>query len=736
MTVSTGPRFIILGGGSVTAEFYLPAFKMLGRLGQVTVVDPFETSLAPMRTAFGEATFVTQAYDAFLAALPAAPTPAEAERIIIALPNRFHVDAVTRALDTGRHVLCEKPLALKAAECKTLQDLATAKGCVLKVAMSRRYLPALMLARAMVAAEELGAVRSIEVKDCMPFLWRPKSFDFFSAEGGGILADMGVHYLDYLDTLVGPMMAETYADDAKGGIESTVRYELRAGAVSVDMRLSRIQQSGAYLRIVCDKGVIKVDKSDEIGVTVTPNGAAARKVRVEQPFDDPTWPEGFHGSFCQMIADFERASKGLATAIADVADAERAAGLIEWAYSHRAAGPARVVTSADEPKVLVTGATGFIGGHLVERLTAPGDAVRVTVRSPASFANLARFPVQIVRASLLDPAAARAAVEGIKTVYHLAYGKDADAARITIEGTRNIVEAAIDAGVECVVVLSTMYVFGFPKTDGAVDESFPYNPYGGEYGTSKAVMEKWCLERAKTSGRTRIVVVNPTCVFGPEGGAYTTLPVGLAMAGQFCWIEDGTGACNYTYVGNVIDALVAAAATPEAHGERFIINDGTSTWRAFIGPMVAPTGVEIPSYSLAELKALPRFGGPFRLKDLFAAIIGTPAVRQVVKRSALGRLFFDRINTAAAAKGQAEHVFSFRQHAEAPAPVFPPEWLAELYGPDKATFSSAKAQRLLGWTPKVGLDEAMRLTVDWLTETGHLPAKPEAPRPEPVRTAA
>src|SRR5205085_8427424 len=124
-------------------------------------------------------------------------------------------------------------------------------------------------------------------------------------------------------------------------------------------------------------------------------------------------------------------------------------------------------------------------------------------------------------------------------------------------------------------------------------------------------MERWCLERAKTSGATRIVVVNPTCVYGPDGGAYTSLPVDLAGEGRFCWVSEGAGSCNYTYVDNVVDALQAAASTPQAHGERFIINDGVTTWRGLLGPMLEPLGIEIPSYTPAEIAALPRFGGPF-----------------------------------------------------------------------------------------------------------------------------
>ena len=130
--------------------------------------------------------------------------------------------------------------------------------------------------------------------------------------------------------------------------------------------------------------------------------------------------------------------------------------------------------------------------------------------------------------------------------------------------------------------------FGFPETGTSVDETFPYSPYGGEYGQSKAAMERWCLKRAETSGSTRIVVLNPTSVFGPGGGAFTTLPVRLAQGGQFCWIEGGRGVCNYTYVANVVDAILAAASVRAAHGRRFIINDGHMSWKAFLSPLVEP----------------------------------------------------------------------------------------------------------------------------------------------------
>src|SRR5262249_31586031 len=155
-----------------------------------------------------------------------------------------------------------------------------------------------------------------------------------------------------------------------------------------------------------------------------------------------------------------------------------------------------------------------IGGRLVARLAAHDvGPICAPVRGYRHCVELARFGVEIPRLDLLDAAAVRQAVRGSVRVFHLAYGRDGDrAARVTTEGTRNVVEAAIAEGCESVVVLSTMYVFGRPETDALVDETWPYAPVGGEYGASKAAMERWCLARARSSGRTRVVVLNPSCV--------------------------------------------------------------------------------------------------------------------------------------------------------------------------------------------------------------------------------
>lgn len=707
----------ILGGGRVTSDFYLPALRRMGLLKSATVVDPGSAQCADISAGFADVSVRPMAHDVYLEALEP-PRGTGREVVIVALPNAFHVDAVERVIAKGHHVLCEKPLALSRQSCSDLVALAHERGVLLKVAMTRRYLPTFMLARDVIRRGELGAVTRIDVKDCGPFSWNPRSFAFFARDSGGMLADMGVHYLDYLDSIVGPMSPVAYEDDSRGGTESSCDYRLLAGTVPIDIKLSRVGYSGHTTDIHCERGVIRIDKANETELTIAPDGGSVRRVSLHHPFDEADWPSSYEGSFCQMMAELGKALDGAPAEIADATDAARAAGLIEWAYARRS--PVRAASVAggvhEARKVLVTGGTGFIGGHLVDRLTRLSDDVRVTVRSPRSCANLSRYAVEMCPTNLLDSASVRAAVEGRSHVFHLAYGQDGKSApAITIDGTKNVVRAAIEAKVRCVVVLSTMYVFGFPTGPSPVVETFPYRPYGGEYANSKAEMERWCLAEASKSGETRIVVLNPTCVFGPGGGAYSSLPVDLARTGQFCWVNDGSGTVNFTYVQNTVDAILAAVEAPEAHGERFIINDGHTSWRGLLEPFLVPLGVDIPSYTEKELTELPRFGGRFRLRDVVTAAIFAPEVRRVVKRSALLRRAFSV--TKSLPSPLEPHAAPNVETSRA----LPPEWLAELFPTYTTTFSSAKAHRILRWSPRVSLTEAQDETVLWLMKTGRLP---------------
>ena len=712
----------ILGAGRVVSDYYLPALRATRIASSVTIVDPDAASLAASAKAHPQARLVQADLAGYFATAGDARDTTR-DLAIVALPNQFHVEACERALASGAHVLCEKPLSLRADDCARLDAAARAAGDVLNVAMVRRYLPSWTLARRILQGGEIGRLRAIEARDCTPFGWRPRSFAFFAPEAGGVLADMGVHYLDFLEWTLGPLTPVSWRDDWRGGSESSCTFGLTAGDVKVALVLSRLVPGGDSIRFVGERGVLTVMKREECKLRVVLRGEPERIIEAPRPFASGPWPADLRGAFCEMLVDQQRAMRGEAHGAADAADSRSTVALIEWAYGQRPVpAPAR---AADARPVVVTGGTGFIGGKLVARLDEAGERLRCAVRSPATVANLARHRLEFAPTNLLSREDVTRLVAGARVIYHLAYGTGGpDATAVTIDGTKNVVEAAVAAGVETVVVTSTAYVYGLPE-NGLVDETFPYAPYGGEYGESKAAMEKWCLARAQTSGATRIVVLNPTNVFGPGGGAYTTLPVTLAAQDSFAWIDDGQGFCNYTYVENTVDALLAAAATPQAHGRRYIVTDGVMSWKAFFTPLLAPLIVDVRSYPLEGFRARARAEAAFSWRNLLRAIVAAQPVRDAARRSPLFRLlasaqFADAIVHPAAAGGPADLL--------PPAPTLdpPPAWLADLFHARRTVFSAQKAADELGWRPRVSVAEAQAATIAWLRATGHYerPAEP------------
>jgi nucleoside-diphosphate-sugar epimerase/predicted dehydrogenase len=713
----------ILGAGRVVTEYYLPALRATGIASQIVVVDQDEASLAAVAEAHPTARCIRHNHASFLAGLNE-DIGASRNLLIVALPNQFHVEACTAALGRQLHVLCEKPLSLRADDCSRIADLARANRDVANVAMVRRHLPSWMLARQIVQGGELGRLTSVEVRDCAPFGWRPRSFAFFSPDAGGVLADMGVHYLDFLEWTLGPLWPRTWQDDWKGGTESSCVFGLSAGEVDVSIVLSRIDPAGAVMRFVGARGELTVPKSNENQVLLALKGQPVRSIELRKPFPSGDWPADLRGSFCELLVDQRRVMRGEPNVAATAEDAERTVALIEWAYSRRRSTAKIPVAECKLRHVLVTGGTGFIGGHLVDRLHRDGQDIRCLVRSPATCANLARYPVNLAEGNVLDRDRLRRAMQGIEVVHHLAYGSSGqDSATITIEGTKNVVEAAIGAGVRAVVIASTAYVYGLPERADPVDETCAYAPYGGEYGRSKMLMEQWCLARAANSGKTRIVILNPTNVFGPGGGAYTTLPVQLAKQGIFAWLEGGRGLCNYTYVDNVVDALMAAAEVPAAHGKRYIVTDGVLPWIDFLGPFVTPVGATIADYRLEVFSRRAKAAEAFSVRRLIGAVAAAQGIQDVARRSRvlrhlaamsfLGTFFHPKLTKT---KGPIDLVL------QPPAPPFPPAWLAELYHTRRTTFTAESAQKALGWRPRISWDLARDTTLEWLNSAGYFRA--------------
>ncbi len=243
-------------------------------------------------------------------------------------------------------------------------------------------------------------------------------------------------------------------------------------------------------------------------------------------------------------------------------------------------------------QVFVTGASGFIGGRLIEVLGLEGAGrLRALVRNPGRAARIARFPVELVTGGMLDAEALRHGVAGCSHVFHCAYdgGGTADQQHaVNVDGTRMLLEAAAAAGVERLVHVSTVEVYA--PSAGKVDETSPRYTGNLIYPRFKLEAERLVLEEGSRLGLA-VSVVQPAVVYGPYGTYWTERVLTAMRAGAWVLVDAGAPPCNAVYVDDVVSALCLAASRPEAVGEAFLISAAAPvTWRDFFGAYAAMLG--------------------------------------------------------------------------------------------------------------------------------------------------
>lgn len=235
------------------------------------------------------------------------------------------------------------------------------------------------------------------------------------------------------------------------------------------------------------------------------------------------------------------------------------------ALTEQTAGPLPL----DAP-VLVTGAAGFAGSNLVRHLVGQGVRVRAMVRSRAQVGELPE--VEVVEADLRDPEALRRAVQGVRSVYNIAGlfrqagVPDSEFEAVNVDGVRNLLDAAIQAGVPRVVHCSTVGVLGDVRNPPA-DESAPYGP-GDIYQISKMRGELLALDYFR-SGRIGGVVIRPAMIYGP-GDTRTLKLFKMVAAGHFFYVGDGKTLVHFIDVRDLARAFHLAMGHTERNGEVYI----------------------------------------------------------------------------------------------------------------------------------------------------------------------
>jgi UDP-glucose 4-epimerase len=303
-------------------------------------------------------------------------------------------------------------------------------------------------------------------------------------------------------------------------------------------------------------------------------------------------------------------------------------------------------------RVLVTGATGFIGSHLAERLLAEAAEVTLAVEPRASKANVASILDQVCvrEVDLRDGQMVRRLVRECQPsrVYHLAAVGVTDpgvnprlAMQVNVMGTLSLMEALKETACNCFVNTGTCYEYGHNippmREDQMVD---PINAYAA----SKSAAWLFCNMYHRTRGYP-IVTVRPFTVYGPRQSERALVPQAIisALRGKDFEMTGGEQTRDFTYVDDVVEGYIRASLSEKAIGQT--INLGTGEEHAIKD---------------VALKVLELMGNP--VKPLIGALPYRP--REI------WRLYSD----------------------------------------------SSKARELLGWQPQVGLEDGLRKTIAWYSE--------------------
>ena len=250
-----------------------------------------------------------------------------------------------------------------------------------------------------------------------------------------------------------------------------------------------------------------------------------------------------------------------------------------------------------DKKILVTGATGFTGGHLARRLVQNGADVRALVRNPQKAVHLSRQGMSLVTGDLRDPASLKKAMEDIDLVYHIAatFRQEnisvADMWAINADGVTNMLEAAIANGVERFVHCSTIGVHGDVKTPPATEET-PYAP-GDHYQESKTAGEK-IARTYMEGGKLPIVIFRPGGIYGPGDMRFLKLfrPI---KNGRFIMIGSGEVLYQMVYIDDLVDGIILCGTHEKAVGNIYILTGETAvTLNRLVEAIATVTGGSPP----------------------------------------------------------------------------------------------------------------------------------------------
>jgi predicted dehydrogenase/nucleoside-diphosphate-sugar epimerase len=520
-------------------------------------------------------------------------------------PPSSHLALIRASATVGAHVYVEKPLAQTAAEAGEIVKISRAAGIRVCPGHNRLFDPVMVHAISLVSRGDIGRVVGVRAE---------QGYSYESAARGavtpwsytydwGLFDNLMPHPL-YLASffLRNPEEPRVAAVD-RGRVREAAVEEIRvlipssAAIAEVSLSLTQAPESNR-LEILGTKGRILVDLLAMSVVVVPLSDLPSIVTRLAGGFYTGAQLAGWSlRNGMGIVSGRIKRYPGIRTLVGAFHDSIRSGGpepirLEDGVQNVRqlesirractATSKRRVSESTPQEyasgRDLVTGATGFVGGHLLPRLVSPERLVRAGARLLSRATKMEG--VAWIRLDLNDSKTFLRALDGVRTVYHCAAlvgspGSLAEYEQTNVEGTIALLDAAREQGVRDFIYLSSIGVYGM-EAGRWVDESAPYDSRASERGSytqTKLAAERAVLSWTKRRPLPRVVILRAGAIYGPR----LPLPIGrLTLPSTRCRpLVAGSGRVPMplTYVTNVADAMILAATGEAPTGSVFNIVD-------------------------------------------------------------------------------------------------------------------------------------------------------------------
>lgn len=691
-------RAALIGCGNI-AQFHVSALERAG-VALVAVCDSDEQKATQLAARVRGASVFTDA-DTMLA-------EARADCVHILTPPGTHASLAVKAAQAGSHVLVEKPIALSTDEVDTM--IAAARLHDVRLVPHHNYLfkPSVQRARELVEAGEIGEVVLVETYYGLSSegasYGGPGGGHWANRLPGGVFTNFLPHtvylqaaFLGGIERVTGVATAAARSSLEPSELSVLVEGATATGVMAISIRA---QPYAKYVRVFGTKGIVHADLVSEI--TTVNRLRRLPRLLAKALFNLEVVPQLTIGTLVNgakvatgampNMPDMHVFIRELYSALEDGReppargeDGRMVVSVMEQIWERMPereppprprTPPPRVPSTSVEQRivqaggingtVLVTGAAGYLGRHVVTALSRCGADVRALVRDASRVPPEVEAAADVVVGNLVEPESLASATSGVVLVVHCAaVTRNKVPWRLhqqsNVDGTRAVLNAARAVGARRLVHISSVIVYGVHgSSPRPLEESEPtqrdVNPWAF-YLRSKLAAEQLLMERS--DGGPEIVVVRPGIIYGPGAPPTTGLP---QLGSTRLLIGRGGNHLPYTYVGNVVDGILLALTVPEAAGQIYNLVD-------------QPT-VDVRSVTL---RAAEITGEPVRLLPLPVTPLNILAA--IIERR-------------------------HRRHGQDnPPPV-------SRFHIHSATrdlrYDTSKARRDLGWVPAVGLDEGLR----------------------------